>query len=60
MKALKWVMADEGMDEKVKERFEFSREFGGLQALKSEFAGSKVQNSRENFGGRCLVAVWKG
>ena len=53
-------MDDEGMDEKVKERFEFSREFGGLQALKSEFAGSKVQNSRENFGGRCLVAVWKG
>lgn len=53
-------MADEGMGEKVKERFEFSREFGGLQELKSEFAGSKVKNSRENFRERCLVAVWKG
>ena len=38
----------------------FSREFKGLVRVKSEFTGSKLQNSRENFIERCLVTARKG
>ena len=48
------------MKERLKVSQKFSREFQSLVRVKSEFTGSKLQNSRENFAERCLVAARKG
>jgi hypothetical protein len=54
-------MIDVGVrEERIKGSFKFSRKFRGLDRVKSEFAGSKVLNSRENSEERCLVTLWKG
>ena len=41
-------------------REKFSREFERKVAVKSEFTGSKLLNSRENFKTRWQVAAGKG
>ena len=46
--------------ERLKVSQKFSREFQSLVRVKSEFTGSKPQNSLENFAERCLVAARKG
>ena len=48
------------MKDGLTETLKFSREFQSLDRVKSEFTGSKLQNSLENFAERCLVTTRKG
>ena len=48
------------MKERLKVSQKFSREFQSLVRVKSEFTGSKLQNSLENFEERSLLAARKG
>ena len=59
MKALKWQSDATKGSECLDVRPKFSREFGGLVRVKSEFKGSKVSNSLETLEERCLVIVLK-
>ena len=45
--------------ERIKVRDKFSREFGSLVRVKSEFTGIFPSNSRENLTERCLVSERK-
>jgi hypothetical protein len=60
LKALKWQSDATKGSECLDVRPKFSREFGGLVRVKSEFKGSKVLNSLENLEERCLVVMRKG
>ena len=46
--------------ERIQVSLKFSREFERKVAVKSEFTGSKLPNSRENFKTRWQVAAGKG
>ena len=59
LKALKWLSGATKGNEWLDESPKFSREFGGLVRVKSEFKGSKVSNSLENLEEECLVVVLK-
>ena len=48
------------MKERLKKTLKFSREFQSLDRVKSEFTGSKLQNSLENFIERPLLTPRKG
>jgi hypothetical protein len=59
LKALKWLPDATKVSEWLYVSLKFSREFGGLVRVKSEFKGSKVPNSPENFEEKYQVIIKK-